>query len=230
MKLHHFIINQNLTIGTMIVNDFEFVHQLKDVLKLKTGEKIVVCDGQGNFGEAEIMKFGNKEIILELSDIKFQEKRREVNLYCAILKKDNFEWVAQKATEVGVSKIIPVLTERTVKTNLNFERLEKIVREAAEQSERAWLPEVGEIVEFKKAIKDAKGEKIMFEASGEHSPQPLSICREGGTSVFVGPEGGWSEKEIALARENNFQILSLGKNILRAETAAIVGTWMMINK
>jgi 16S rRNA (uracil1498-N3)-methyltransferase len=243
MKTHHFIINQNLIQGKMVIIDTEFIHQLKDVLKLKTGETIIVGDGQGNLGTGKIVLLDKKAIEIEIEKLEKREKGREVNLYCAILKKDNFEWVAQKATEVGVTRIIPVLTERTVKTNLNFDRLQKIVKEAAEQSERAWLPEIGEIVEFKKVVEDVLGEKIMFEASGEHSPPPATqdrlralragptplSRREGSVSVFIGPEGGWSEREINLARENNFQILNLGKNILRAETAAIVGCWMVVN-
>lgn len=233
MKCHYFIIKQQLVMGVNIVTDRELIHRIRDVLKLRPGEKVVLSDGVGNCCECEIGKLGNKEIEVSVVETKSQNRNKKVVLYCAIIKKDNFELVAQKAAEIGVTKIVPILTDRTIKKDLNLNRLEKIVLEAAEQAENCWVPEIGEIVEFKKVIKNLTGEKILFDASGgqlaTYSPLAPLSRREGDVSIFIGPEGGWSERELEMAKENNFKILNLGKNILRAETAVVVASWIFCN-
>lgn len=144
-----------------------------------------------------------------------------MTLFCSILKKENFEWVVQKATEIGVSVIVPVLTKRTVKTGLNFERLNKIAREATEQSGRGTVPKIRQVVDFTDAIKMRKdfGQALILEQTSTGEPE---IDQVGSVAILIGPEGGWEEDEISMALDDGWGAWSLGRTTLRAETAAIV--------
>jgi 16S rRNA (uracil1498-N3)-methyltransferase len=149
----------------------------------------------------------------------------QVILYCSIIKRENFELMAQKATEVGVKEIVPLLSSRTIKLNIKSERVEKIIKEASEQSGRGKVPELHPPMTFKDALEHAKSNdlNLFFDPSGKiFSP----LTQEKKIGVFIGPEGGWDEDEIGLARAQNFQIVSLGKLVLRAETAAIVASFL----
>src|SRR3989338_8673698 len=127
MKLHRFILPFEIVGGQVEITDREVVGQIRNVLKLKAGEQVLLCDGEMNEVIAEISAIG-KEVI-KVNVIKEQrnenEPLRKVMLYCAILKRENFELVVQKATEIGVAEIVPVITRRTVKLALKQERLEK---------------------------------------------------------------------------------------------------------
>ena len=132
MKLHHFIDNFDLRLGQLVIANTEIVHQVKDVLKLKKDERIVLVDGNGRKAEAEIVSLGRQGIEVFVLKIFGEECEppNQVTLYCAILKKENLELAVQKAVEVGVQKIVPLLTDRVVKIKINRQRLEKIIKEA----------------------------------------------------------------------------------------------------
>ena len=166
----------------------------------------------------------------------------------ALIKKGNFELAAEKCTEVGVSEIHPVISERSEKKDLNIERLNKIVKEASEQSGRVTLPEVFNVTNLEAAVSQVVSEGkvcVTFHTDTDSSTAPSFFNRprhqndtpsssdEGDslkpTAAFVGPEGGWTDSEMELFKKNNFKILSLGTNILRAETAAIVAVWEGLN-
>ena len=132
------------------------------------------------------------------------------------------EWVVEKATELGVSKIVPVVSERSEKKGFNLERMLKIAIEASEQCGRVDVPILESSQQLADSIKDCKEEIIVFDPSGTPPSPPLVQGREGATSVFIGPEGGWTEKELEIFKQKEAKILSLGSLTLRAETAAIV--------
>ena len=146
------------------------------------------------------------------------------------MKKENFEIAVQKAVEVGVKEIVPIITARTVKFGLNKERLEKIIKEAAEQSGRGILPNLNEAIDFDKAIIEAKNknEVNLFFQIG-YPPLGHSMSKFKKIGVFVGPEGGWTEEETKIAQSNGFTLVGLGKTILRAETAAIIASYLTAN-
>jgi len=205
-----------------------------------------------------------KYVELELGEI-IQNKNEldvEIYLYCAILKRENFELVAQKTTELGVSKIIPIITDRTVKQGLKIDRLEKIIREAAEQSGRGRLPDLSEAVELESIMEnELEGVNVFFHVAEIHTPrreytpplsrgelpldhkdEEMSICLpikkdSGGhqrINLFVGPEGGWSKKEIEIAEKlvaenKNWQFAKVSPTTLRAETAAIISVFWANN-
>jgi len=240
VRLHRFYVAgeraSQISGGVFDVTERSQVDQLKKVFRLKVGDTIVVFNGDGNDHECSIQDSMKDKIVLLVQKTypsRFMPEQ-EVWLYASIVKKDNFEWIAEKATELGVSHIVPVMSERSEKKSLNLERLEKIVIEASEQSGRGDVPMIHPIVSLGEAIDQAK---ISF-TSGPHEvlEQPREVIafhtegeffqRSGfggvkSVAVFIGPEGGWSEREVELFHIENIPVKCLGKQVLRAETAAV---------
>lgn len=233
MKLHRFIGEYNLNQNEVKITNLENIKQIKGVLRLKEGESVVLSDGLGSQVEAKITSLAHDKIICEIiRKLESSEPKKKVSLCLAILKKENFELAVQKAVECGVSEIIPIITERTIKTGLNMERLNKIILEASEQCERSVVPKLHEIMKFEDAIKgggnsSANLEKVIFhtENSTEYTPSKNTNS----ASIFIGPEGGFTENEIILANKYGYTVASLGNFILRGETAAIVATYRVVN-
>jgi 16S rRNA (uracil1498-N3)-methyltransferase len=245
MRLHRFYINQKIgEMGKITLTDSELIHQLINVFRFKAGDKVILFDGSSFEYEAEIILLSKKEVSLKV--IQKEEKKnnyKKVSLYLSLIKKSNFELAVEKCTEIGVTEIHPIISERSEKKDLNLERLNKIVKEASEQSGRVTLPEVFEITDLEKAVSQAIGDNktcIVFHTVTDstatehnrpgHQNDHPALTKAGidgrhQVATFVGPEGGWSEAEMSLFKQNNFKILSLGTNILRAETAAIVAVW-----
>lgn len=234
MRQNRFYWGEEISGPTFILRDQDILSQLKNVLRVKIGEIIFLFDGRGGEIKAEIKNFKKDEVELYvLSREKKFETGPKACLYLAILKKENFELAVQKAVESGVSEIIPIITERTVKLGLKLERLHLIIKEAAEQSGRTIIPSLGPILNFSIAVDQAKtsGIPIIFCDLGESTSISFklpSILDKVG--IFVGPEGGWSINEQKLAELASFTFYSLGPYVLRAETAATVVTWLAINK
>ena len=237
MKLHRFIGDFNFSGSEVEITKPEIIKQIKGVLRLKEGESIVMSDGKGAQVEAKITSLAHDKIICEvLKKLETNEPKKKVSLYLAILKKENFELAVQKAVECGVSEIIPVITERTIKTGLNMERLNKIILEASEQCERSVVPKLHEIMNFDDAIKgggnsSALIEKVIFHTQNctEYMPKSNNKDEIQTANIFIGPEGGFTEKEISLAKENDYSVASLGNLILRGETAAIIATYRTVH-
>lgn len=228
MKRHYFIGQFNWRDKTVDCLDMETVHQIKDVLKINIGEEVVVCDGEGKAVVATLKQINKKNA--EFSIVKLLPPKKggkKVVLCAAILKRDNFEWLLQKAVEVGVDEIVPIISERTVKIGSNEKRWQKIIKEAAEQSERQTLPLLHATRSFKDALKINSGKVLFCDPSGKSSSG--LILNDVDLTVFIGPEGGWSENEIELAKNNAAEIVSLGDSILRGETAGIVAVYLAKN-
>lgn len=227
MKLHRFFIEGVLGRNSAEIRDKEVIYQITKVLRFGPGDNLLLNDASANLALAKIGQIAHDCIRAEILKLERNENEcgREVMLFCSILKKENFELVAQKAVETGVRGIIPLLCGRTVKTGFKKERLEKIIKEAAEQSGRAILPEISEPISFRKALERAKDNElnIIFDCAGKNL-KDWAHARK--IYIFIGPEGGWEEYELALAKDAGFQVVSLGKLTLRAETAAIVGSYL----
>ena len=244
MKRHRFIGPFDLTQTSLRLFETELVRQVSLVLKLKPGEEMVLCDGKGKEALVRLTSVEKKEITGEVVERmkNTNEPTRRVTLYCAVLKRENFELVVQKATEVGVAEIVPIITRRTVKTGLKLERLRQIAKEAAEQSGRGVVPVVHEAMSFSDAMKDAKRHESNYfldvgaplagalprgegvGATDRVGTRPAPTMKTVG--LFVGPEGGWDPDEVAQAKRAGFTSASLGSLVLRAETAAVVGTYL----
>jgi len=230
MKTHRFIGNFSLHPGVIRVTDPDIVHQMRKVLKLVSDEHLVLGDGKMQEGLCRLVTYERAAAVVEVLEIhkNMNEPRRNAMLFCAILKKELFEMVAQKATEVGIREIIPVVTARTVKLNLRQDRLEKIVREASEQSGRGQLPIVQKAMSLEDALEYAKhNDANLFFDIGEGTLQLSGSTQRVG--IFIGPEGGWEERELALARERECRVVGLGPLTLRGETAAIVASYLVVH-
>lgn len=243
MKSHRFIGDFDFKKSFAEISEKEFVNQIRNVLKLRKGEKIILADGKLKEAPAEIKNIKKNSVELEILEIAENKNESSVCgiLYCSILKKQNFELAAQKATEVGIKEIFPVISNRTVKTSVNLERLKKIIKEAGEQSERGVLPKLNGILSFEESLKKA-GENdlnLFFDKKGvffgELAEQKEILKFKNKTDknaifkigVFIGPEGGWTEEEIKASQEKNFKIVSLGKLNFRAETAAVIASYLV---
>jgi 16S rRNA (uracil1498-N3)-methyltransferase len=233
MRIHRFFIEADLfQKGLIEYSEKEFLNQIKNVLRLKPGDKVFLFNNEMDEVEAEITEI--KKDLVKLRVLKVQKNVREpktrIVLYCSILKHNNFEIVVQKATEIGIKEIFPIVSERTVKFRLREKRLNKIIKEAAEQAGRGFLPVLHNSLTFSEAIKNAVQNEInlIFDKDGESFKKfKRGIFNKGG--IFIGPEGGWSESELKLAKKNNFKVISLGKLTLRAETAAIIASFLVLN-
>jgi len=229
MKVHRFIGRFDLGAERFLIREPDLAHQIRTVLKLRPGERIVLADGRGADAVAEITAVDKTAVEVSVVERRASaEPARSVTLYCAILKRDNLEYACQKATECGASRIVPLVTARTVKLGLNDGRLAKIVREAAEQSGRGILPEVAAPQEFSASMKEALANdaNYFFDGSGEEWSRPRLSARTVG--VWIGPEGGWEGFELEAAKANGFAIVSLGGFTLRAETAATVAVYLAV--
>ena len=222
MRLHRFFVNFVIEHTKTTIKDEKLIHQWRDVFRYNIGSEVILFDGSGNEYDSVIEKMNNREAEVRLvSERKGIVPDKKITLYQSLIKKDKMEWVVEKATELGVYKIIPIISERSEKKSFNLERAKKIAIEASEQCGRADVPEIGEIMNLESGIMNYGKDTVIFDPSG--SPLHNSyFINHNSFSVFIGPEGGWSEKELEIFKNANAKIYSLGKLILRAETAAIV--------
>ncbi len=230
MKIHRFIGAFDFSQPNITITDPEFVHQIRDVLRLKIGEGLILCDGKGAEAEVRVVVFSSRGVETELIRLltNLAEPTARVVLYCAVLKRENFDLVVQKTTEIGVQEIVPLITHRTVKLQLKRERLEKIMREAAEKSGRGTVPTLHEPIKFEDAFLHASHNRAnyFFDVMGV-AWSPKKVLKQTGTvGLFIGPEGGWSPEEHEQAKGQKFDIANLGHLTLRAETAAIIATYL----
>ncbi len=226
-KIHRFITKYNRKDEYLYVEDKDALHQWKNVLKLNIGEEIIITNEDQKEFLVKINELTREKATLQIikEKINKSEPEKQVHLYLAILKKENFELALEKATEIGVKSITPIITERTIKTGLNIDRLKRIAKEASELSGRSTTPEINEITKFEKAIEISKGEKIIFDIDGKK----IEDKNNQEISIFVGPEGGWTENEINLAKEKGTRVASVSPLTLRGETAAIIASYTVLN-
>lgn len=220
MRRHHFFIEKELSVGKSVhIDNSELLHQWGKVFRLGKGDEVVLLPNDGFEYLCEFDLLTKKEAELRVNEKRegIIDVKRKVHLYQALTKRDTFEWVLQKGTELGVASFTPLLTSRTEKTKLNMERAQKIVREAAEQSGWATLPIVHEPQPIADALEHV-GNPIVFDLGHEQFvPEEASTD----VSLFIGPEGGWDEHEQDLFEFKKIPMYSLGSQTLRAETAAV---------
>lgn len=237
MKIHRFVFDFHFNDDLLMIKDKGLINQIKNVLKLRKGEKVILIDLNKQEALTEIISLSLEFIQLKLINLSegINLANNHINLCCSVLKKDNFELIVEKAVEVGVSEITPMIFQRTIKTNLNYERLNKIIKEAIEQSERCEKIVLNEISDFKNYLlkKQWKADiNILCNRDGKGILEILKIIekeKNKNINIFIGPEGGFLGDEIFLAEQNGFLIMNLGSTILRAETAAIVSSFILNN-
>ena len=225
---------QGLSLDAQIVIEGGQAHYLSRVMRIATGDAVVLCDDQTGEWAARVVDAGKREVVVTCEiQLRPREQVPDFTLCAALLKKDRFDLVLEKACELGVRKIQPVLTWRCVADKLNLERARAVLIEAAEQCARTALPEIAAPVKLDALLKVWDPARALFfadESGGENAAQQFAAF-DGPAALLTGPEGGFDEAErTAIRALPQAHAITLGPRILRGETAAIAGTalWMGI--
>ena len=225
-----FFINESPQTQAVITGE-DSKHIMKS-LRMKVGETLILCNGKGTDYHCTISSMDENQVMVSVDKIvpTISEPTVTVTLYQGIPKSDKMDSVVQKAVEMGVTRIVPVLTSRCVSrpdpkaAQKKVERWQKISIEAAKQSGRGILPTVSPMIDFSTAIKQAACEStvLMFYEGGGDSLQQLVNTTQTSYSIFIGPEGGFSEEEVKFVKEKCESMgATLGPRILRTETAPV---------
>lgn len=204
----------------------EAQHCIK-VLRKKEGDEILLTDGKGYFYEAIILQANHKHCIVDIQKSIHQDKSWTFNLQIAFAptkNMDRVEWFAEKATEIGIDHFSPILCNHSERKEIKNQRIEKILVSAMKQSEKAYLPQLDELQNFADIIKQPfDGKKFIAHCyEGEKSLLKDVYKQRENAFILIGPEGDFSETEVAEAILNGFEPISLGESRLRTETAALV--------
>lgn len=228
----YFVSPENITGDNIIITGEDAKH-LATVLRSEQGDLVEICDGQGTDYQCEITSVDKKEVALKIKNqvLCLSEPKTKITLYQGLPKADKMELIIQKCVELGVEKIVPVSAHRCVvkldkkDSAKKIQRWQKIAESAAKQSGRGIIPQIGEVISFKEAVKlgkEAQGSIIPYEHEEKRGIREFVESFSGSeVAVFIGPEGGFADEEIALAIENGILSVSLGKRILRTETAGM---------
>ncbi len=225
--------HQNLQNNTVELPEDESKHCIR-VLRKKVGDEIMLIDGKGNKATCKITDDNPKKCKLEVVE-KVHFHAREIGLHIAIAPTKNFDrmdWMLEKCTEIGVSEITFIESENSERNKINMERCEKILIQSIKQSKQYWLPKLNNIISFKQFISNQNTTELncLMAWCNENSltiNEATDLKKH--TLLLIGPEGDFTEVEAKLAIENNFKTISLGKNILRTETAAVYATAIINN-
>jgi 16S rRNA (uracil1498-N3)-methyltransferase len=236
-----FVVEKNLR-GKQVFLTGRQAHQIRNVLRMKPGDHIIVLDNTGCEYTVVLTKVGRQDVVGEvISQRQAQaEPKMQITLYQSLLAREKFEWVLQKCTEVGVTKFVPMITERSIVrrpdaiTSRKLSRWRDIIAEAAEQSGRGLIPQLNAPVNFADALcrlgdfdrcligtLAADGSNIR-EILQTRETKPVAVA------LFIGPEGGFTDGEIADTCSKGATAFSLGKRILRTETAAVVASAVIL--
>ena len=206
--------------------DKEESKHIVKVMRKKQGDILFVTNGLGFLFKTEIIiAMDTKCSVKIVSSEKSEPLKYHLHLAVAPTKmNDRYEWFLEKATEIGIQEITPVFCERSERKVINLERFEKIILSAMKQSNETYLPKLNQAVSFKDFIKQKKEGLQLIAHCEETDKRSLKEILKPNEDItmLIGPEGDFSEKEIALALENNFNPVTLGNTRLRTETAAIV--------
>ncbi len=238
----HFFTDDDLTGAHKVYLDEGNTHHLLHVLRAEIGDKIEVSDACGRTYSCTILEAEDKEAVCSVDhEIEFnRELPCEITLFQSVAKGEKMDWVIQKAVELGVTRIVPMITGRTI-VRLDqqgaahkVQRWSRIAESAAKQCGRALIPEIGKVVMFPEAVTQAAScDCFLFPyecaAGMAYSREVFSSVQPGTTvSVMIGPEGGFEPAEVSEAKTAGAHILTLGNRILRTETAALTAlSWLV---
>jgi 16S rRNA (uracil1498-N3)-methyltransferase len=226
-KIHWFTVSnppKDLAIeASFEITDSEIVKQVSKVLRLQAGEEIFIKNNGYGYS-AEIKKLEKNIITVLIKEKKIKEQTKKLALVFCIPKKDKFELILEKCTEIGVTDFYPVISDRTIKTNINIERASKIIQEASEQAQRLDTPVLHTISKLDDILGELK--PIVFDVEGTKVNTNELI---GEKTFLIGPEGGFSQREIDLFKEKDLKIYKVGETVLKTETAAIMVSGLLLN-
>ena len=232
--MHRFYFqNADLLKKTLTVTDPDEIHHVKDVLRLKKGAVVQIFNGQNQEADVVIQSFGQEGLQVSVQAVRQMTLRApRIILACAPPKKDKFEWIIEKCTELGVDEIIPLKTKRgqvvfsTEKMAGKLSRFKKVAVNAAKQSKRMALPIIHPMTDLAKVLKglDPKGIHLFPSLNGHADPIKEALLKDFSdqpVTIFIGPEGDFTPEEVRMALDHGCVLVSLGSSVLKVETAAI---------
>lgn len=224
---------QNISQDKITLQDKQQVHHIRDVLRLKIKERVIVFDGQGKEYDCLLERLSPRVIfkVKKVSRISGDFRKPRLTIACALPKQGKMGDIIDKLTQLGVERIIPLETQRVIanlgeeKKRLRLERWLKIAQSAAQQAKRNTLPIIEPVKDIKKVILESKNYalKLIPTLTGERRTlkEVLQAHKPTNVLVFIGPEGDFTDEEVDLAKQSGFIPVSLGNLVLRVETAAV---------
>jgi len=231
MTLPFFYKEEIAETGSLVVLDEDTSKHIVQVLRMVNGEKIKLTNGQGNVFTCEIVDNNRKKCSVTIIKNTYSEKYKpQITIAISPLKNNSrFEWFLEKATEIGVSEIVPLICERTEKAQLKPERLKNILISAMLQSQQAWLPILQPVQKFSNYIQSVESAttKLIAHCLEDKKKSINEIAIQSKAVILIGPEGDFSDKEISLALQQNYIAVTLGETRLRTETAGLVAASLL---
>jgi 16S rRNA (uracil1498-N3)-methyltransferase len=233
MELPFFYIEQYDASSSLLTLNEETSKHVVQVLRMKTGEQINLTDGKGHLLTAQITEAHKRNCVVKVKEKRYKEQgaRKTVIAVSLVKNASRFEWFLEKATEIGVSEIIPLICERTERQHFRYERMKGILVSAMLQSKQVCLPVLHEPVKFEN-LKIAEFENSIkliahCEESEKQQFSNFQIDTFSNCIILIGPEGDFTPKEIESALQNNFQPVSMGETRLRTETAGVAAAVLL---
>jgi 16S rRNA (uracil1498-N3)-methyltransferase len=209
----------------------ETSRHITQVLRMKEEAQIIITNGNGHTITTKIISADKKKTKVKILHNEFSEPQKPKTVIAiSLIKNTNrFEWFAEKATEIGVSAIIPLICKRSEKTHFRTERIRSILISAMLQSQQSWLPEISEPVKFFDLInKENYQQKFIAHCLPEQKKELKNVAKKDASKIIlIGPEGDFTEEEIAQAIHQNYIPVSLGETRLRTETAGVVAAVLL---
>jgi 16S rRNA (uracil1498-N3)-methyltransferase len=251
--LRRFFIDPSLPVGAALNDESititgDLAHRLAKVLRYRVDDTLVLTSGGDTEYIVRLDAVSAKQVTATVTGERPAptEATVEVVVYQSLIRANRFDFVLEKGTEIGVARFVPIIAARTQgheeasksrpdgRPSGRAERWQRLITEAAEQCGRGRLPTIGETLPFEQAISSAPGLKLLpYEAERDLrlSDHLRSLdARPATVSIFIGPEGGWDESEVALARECGAALVTLGRRVMRAETAAVVAAGIVLHE
>lgn len=238
--MHRFFVEtENIIEDILYIEGEDYIH-IKKVLRLKEKEKVEVSDGKSIEYICEIKEFHEENLELKILERNHFETESKVSIavYQGLPKSEKMDYIVQKNTEIGVKEIIPIITKRAIvkikdvkKEEKKLLRWRKIARESAKQSKRGLIPNINNILSLEYALEKAKDTEIIVFYEMENKKtlkSALKNIKNNNISIFIGPEGGFEEEEIEIIKTHKGKVVSLGKRILRTETASLVASSIIL--
>jgi 16S rRNA (uracil1498-N3)-methyltransferase len=226
-ELHRFFYSGAMTAKSIVTLEPETAKHIWQVLRMDEGDRIMLTDGKGTTANAEIQFADRHKCTATITDAKYEARQGKQLHLCVAFTKNNArnEWLLEKATELGVGSITPMVTARFQKSHIRMDRWEKILQSSILQSQQSYLPELSDLTPIKEVITKfaAIPQKLIAHCLPDGSMQPMHKMLKGDeyAVIFIGPEGDFTQDEINLCVGAGYKPVSLGKQRLRTETAAI---------
>ena len=222
----HIFYTPDITQGTYTLNEEESKHCVR-VLRLGVGAVVNLVDGKGGFYTAEITSDNPKKVGLLITDVKLEFHKRNHHLHIAVAPTkniDRIEWFLEKATELGIDEITPIITDRSERKVVKDDRLNKVITSAVKQSIKAYHPKLNEAISYHAFMNTPfEGDKLIAHCIDGEEKKYIADLVEPRKKylILIGPEGDFTPDEVNLALNKGFKALTLGENRLRTETAAL---------